>query len=153
MRTTAASTASPSAAPPTTSSGRWAPTYMRLRPTMGMAVTTRAAGRPETGKGGGAQGNGDASVPGHVPETSGLAPAAAGAGYQDRRPGTSDYTFDQFRKRPGASATGQEPDRQFTLTRDPGRAGSGRGGTKRAQLHDNPGGHVNRVGQAVDGAE
>src|SRR5215469_13231330 len=42
MRTTAASTASPSAAPPTTSSGRWAPTYMRLRPTMGMAVTTRA---------------------------------------------------------------------------------------------------------------
>src|SRR6516164_5133805 len=103
-----------------------------------------AAGRPEMRKRGGAQGNGDAGVPGQVPEPSGLAPAAAGTGQQDGRPGAPHHPLDQFRKRPGAGATGQEPDRQIAFTSEPGYARGGGSGAERAQLHDDPGGPVDR---------
>jgi hypothetical protein len=112
-----------------------------------------AARRAEMGKGGGAQRDGNAGVPGQVPKPGGVAAPAPGAWKQRRRAGPAHHPLDQLRERPGTSSAGEEPAGQLSVSRQPCRRGSSRGGTKGTQLHDGTGGQVQRVGQAIDRPE
>jgi hypothetical protein len=107
----------------------------------------------ETGEGGSTQRGGYASVPGQVSQPGRIAAPAAGAWKQDRWPGPAHHLLDQLSERPGCGAAGEEPARQLTVVRQPRHRSSSRAGAEGTQLHDNPGGRVNRVGQAVDRAE
>ena len=112
-----------------------------------------AAARAETGQGSHAKDDGHARVPGQVSEAAGVAAATADARKQGHRPGPPHYPLDRFGQRPGASAADQEAGCQLPVSGQPGRRGRRRDGTERAQLHDGPGGQVDRIGQAVDYAE
>lgn len=112
-----------------------------------------AADWPEMWKGCGAQGDGNTGVPGQVAEPGGVAATAPGAWKQGRRPGAPHHLLDQLRECPGTGAADEEPARQLTAFCQPGGSGSRGGGAEGPQLHDGPGGQVERVGQAVDRAE
>ncbi len=111
------------------------------------------ARRAEPGQGGGAKGDGDGSVPGQVTETGSVPTTAAGPRKQRGRAGAAHYLLDQFRQRPGASAADEEPTRQLAVSGQPRRSGSRGHGTEGAHLHDDPGGRVQRIRQAVGGPE
>ena len=112
-----------------------------------------AARRAEPGQGGGAQSDADGGVPGQVSEPGGFPAATAAPRQQRHRPGSAHHPLNQLRRRPGARAAEEEPCGQLTFASPPG-GGRARGhGAEGTQLHDDPGGRVQRVGQAVDGPE
>ncbi len=99
-----------------------------------------APGWAEVGKGGSAQGDGDARVPGQVPQAGRVAAAAVGIWKQVRWPGPAHHSLHEFGQRPGGGAAGEEPARQLAVPGQPRRTGGGGGGAERAELHDGPGG-------------
>jgi hypothetical protein len=112
-----------------------------------------AAAPAEPGEGRRAEGGGDSGVPGQVSQPGGRAAAAADARQQRTRPGPPHDLLDQLRERPGAGAGGQELACQLAFPGKPRQASSHRNCAKGTELHDGPGGRVNRVGQAVDRAK
>ena len=112
-----------------------------------------AAARAQVGKSGGTQGDGHGSVPGQVPEPSGVTAAAAGSGHQCRRPGAAHGLLYHLRQRPCRGAAGQHAAGEHAVPGQPGGSGRSRHGAERARLHHHPGGRVQGIGQAVDGQE
>ena len=112
-----------------------------------------AAGRAQVGESGGTQGDGHGSVPGQVPEPSGVTATAAGSGQQCRRPGAAHGLLDHLRQRPCRGAAGQQAAGQHAVPGQPGGSGRSWHGAERARLHHHPGGRVQGIGQAVDGQE
>lgn len=110
-------------------------------------------GRSEAGKGGGAQSDGDTSVPGQVSEPCGFATTAARARQQGGRPRPAHHLLYQLGQCPGAGAACQQAARQLGVACQPRRPGRRRGGAESAELHNCPGGRMQGVRQAVDRAE
>jgi hypothetical protein len=74
-----------------------------------------AGGWAEAWQSGGAQRDGDAGMPGQIPQAGRVGAAAVGAWEQDRGPRPAHDPFDQFRQRPRGGAAGQKPARQFAV--------------------------------------
>ena len=112
-----------------------------------------APGRAQSREGRRAQGYGHARVPGEIPEPGSFGATGPGPADQRRWPGTAYYPFDQLGQGPAGRAAGQKPARKLAIVSQQ-RCGGGRGhGAERTELHDDPHGAVQRVGQAVDGPE
>jgi hypothetical protein len=112
-----------------------------------------APGRAQPRKGRRAHGHGHGRVPGEIPEPGSFGATGPGPADQRRWPGTAYHPFDQLGQGPAGRAAGQKPARKLTIVSEQ-RCGGRRGhGAERTELHDDPHGTVDRVGQAVDGLE